>query len=125
MASPGNGTPQHLSGELFKTMAGVSLIHVPYRGDAPALTDLIGGQVQVSFSGMVSSIEYIRTGKVRALAITTATPRFQRAFNKRPERYLSAHPHSLMPDASSLCCWRHAIRCRRCMNGATSPRPEA
>jgi tripartite-type tricarboxylate transporter receptor subunit TctC len=73
MASPGNGTPQHLSGELFKTMAGVSLIHVPYRGDAPALTDLIGGQVQVCFSGMVSSIEYIRTGKVRALAITTAT----------------------------------------------------
>jgi tripartite-type tricarboxylate transporter receptor subunit TctC len=62
MASPGNGTPQHLSGELFKTMAGISLIHVPYRGDAPALTDLIGG-----------SIEYIRTGKVRALAITTAT----------------------------------------------------
>src|SRR5262245_13068567 len=73
MASPGNGTPQHLSGELFKTMAGVSLIHVPYRGDAPALTDLIGEQVQVCFSGMVSSIEYIRTGKVRALAITTAT----------------------------------------------------
>jgi tripartite-type tricarboxylate transporter receptor subunit TctC len=73
MASPGNGTAQHLSGELFKTMAGVSLIHVPYRGDAPALTDLIGGQVQVCFSGMVSSIEYIRTGKVRALAITTAT----------------------------------------------------
>jgi tripartite-type tricarboxylate transporter receptor subunit TctC len=73
MASPGSGTPQHLSGELFKTMAGVSLIHVPYRGDAPALTDLIGGQVQVCFSGMVSSIEYIRTGKVRALAITTAT----------------------------------------------------
>jgi len=73
MTSPGNGTPQHLSGELFKTMAGVGLIHVPYRGDAPALTDLIGGQVQVCFSGMVSSIEYIRSGKVRALAITTAT----------------------------------------------------
>src|SRR5262249_7111569 len=64
---------QHLSGELFKTMAGVSLIHVPYRGDAPALTDLIGGQVQVCFSGMVSSIEDIRAGQVRALAITTAT----------------------------------------------------
>jgi tripartite-type tricarboxylate transporter receptor subunit TctC len=73
MTSPGSGTPQHLAGELFKTMAGVSLIHVPYRGDAPALTDLIGGQVQVCFSGMVSAIEYIRTGKVRALAITTAT----------------------------------------------------
>jgi tripartite-type tricarboxylate transporter receptor subunit TctC len=73
MASPGNGTAQHLSGELFKTMAGVSMLHVPYRGDAAALTDLLAGQVQVCFSGMVSSIEYIRTGKVRALAITTAT----------------------------------------------------
>jgi tripartite-type tricarboxylate transporter receptor subunit TctC len=73
MASPGNGTAQHLSGELFKTMARVSMLHVPYRGDAAALTDLLAGQVQVCFSGMVSSIEYIRTGKVRALAITTAT----------------------------------------------------
>jgi tripartite-type tricarboxylate transporter receptor subunit TctC len=54
-------------------MAGVNMIHVPYRGDAPALTDLIGGQVQVSFSGVISAIEYIRTGKVRALAITTTT----------------------------------------------------
>jgi tripartite-type tricarboxylate transporter receptor subunit TctC len=73
MASPGVGTPHHLSGELFKMMAGVNMIHVPYRGDAPALTDLIGGQVQVSFSGVISAIEYIRTGKVRALAITTTT----------------------------------------------------
>ena len=72
MASPGNGTPQHLSGELFKMMAGVNMIHVPYRGDAPALTDLLAGQVQLCFSGLVSSIEYIRTGKVRALAVTTA-----------------------------------------------------
>ena len=72
MASAGNGTPQHLSGELFKMMAGVNMIHVPYRGDAPALTDLLAGQVQVCFSGLVSSIEYIRTGKVRALAVTTA-----------------------------------------------------
>jgi tripartite-type tricarboxylate transporter receptor subunit TctC len=53
MASPGVGTPHHLSGELFKMMAGVNMIHVPYRGDAPALTDLIGGQVQVSFSGVI------------------------------------------------------------------------
>ena len=72
MASPGNGTPQHLSGELFKMMAGVTMIYVPYRGDAPALTDLLAGQVQLCFSGLVSSIEYIRTGKVRALAVTTA-----------------------------------------------------
>jgi tripartite-type tricarboxylate transporter receptor subunit TctC len=54
-------------------MAGINMIHVPYRGDAPALTDLIGGQVQVSFFGVISAIEYIRTGKVRALAITTTT----------------------------------------------------
>jgi tripartite-type tricarboxylate transporter receptor subunit TctC len=72
MASAGNGTPQHLSGELFKMMADVNMIHVPYRGDASALTDLLAGQVQLSFSGLVSSIEYIRTGKVRALAVTTA-----------------------------------------------------
>jgi tripartite-type tricarboxylate transporter receptor subunit TctC len=72
MASPGNGTPQHLSGELFKMMAGVNMMHVPYRGDAPALTDLLAGQVQICFTGLVSSIEYIRTGKVRALAVTTA-----------------------------------------------------
>jgi tripartite-type tricarboxylate transporter receptor subunit TctC len=73
MASAGNGTPQHLSGELFKMMAGVTMIHVPYRGDAPALTDLLAGQVQLCFSGLISSIEYIRTGKVRALAVTSAT----------------------------------------------------
>ena len=73
MASAGNGTPQHLSGELFKIMAGVNMIHVPYRGDAPALTDLLAGQVQLCFTGSLSSIEYIRTGKVRALAVTTAT----------------------------------------------------
>jgi tripartite-type tricarboxylate transporter receptor subunit TctC len=72
MASAGNGTPQHLSGELFKIMAGVNMIHVPYRGDAPALTDLLAGQVQICFTGLVSSIEYVRAGKVRALAVTTA-----------------------------------------------------
>src|SRR5262245_36400777 len=72
MASAGNGTSQHLSGELFKIMAGINMIHVPYRGDAPALTDLLAGQVQICFTGLSSSIEYIRTGKVRALAVTTA-----------------------------------------------------
>jgi tripartite-type tricarboxylate transporter receptor subunit TctC len=72
MASAGNGTSQHLSGELFKIMAGINMIHVPYRGDAPALTDLLAGQVQICFTGLASSIEYIRTGKVRALAVTTA-----------------------------------------------------
>jgi tripartite-type tricarboxylate transporter receptor subunit TctC len=71
-ASGGNGTAQHLAGELFKMMTGVDMVHVPYRGAAPALTDLIGGQVQVMFGDMPSSIEYVRTGKLCALAVTTA-----------------------------------------------------
>jgi tripartite-type tricarboxylate transporter receptor subunit TctC len=73
MASPGVGTSVHLSGELFKMMTGVDMLHVPYRGTAPALTDLLSGQVQVMFGTMTGSIEYIRTGKLRALAVTTAT----------------------------------------------------
>lgn len=72
MASPGNGTPGHVAGELFKMMAGVNLVHVPYRGGAPALTDLLGGQVQVLFDPIPASIDYIRSGKLRALAVTTA-----------------------------------------------------
>jgi tripartite-type tricarboxylate transporter receptor subunit TctC len=73
MASSGNGTSVHVSGELFKMMAGVNLLHVPYRGAAPALTDLMGGQVQVIFDNLPSSIEYIRAGRLRALAVTTST----------------------------------------------------
>jgi tripartite-type tricarboxylate transporter receptor subunit TctC len=73
MASNGNGTTSHLAGELFKMMTGINMLHVPYRGAAPALTDLIGGQVQVMFDVMASSIEHIRAGKLRALAVTTAT----------------------------------------------------
>src|SRR5215470_12616383 len=73
MASPGIGTVAHMSGELFKMMTGVNMVHVPYRGDAPAVTDLISGQVQVMFSNTVSSIEHIRAGRLRALAVTTAT----------------------------------------------------
>ena len=73
MASAGNGTHAHLSGELFKMMTGVDMVHVPYRGAAPALTDLLGGQVQVCFGTLLASIEYIRAGKLRALAVTTAT----------------------------------------------------
>jgi len=72
MASSGNGTSVHLSGELFKMMTGVNMQHVPYRGAAPALTDLISGQVQVLFDNMPSSIEHIRAGKLRALGVTTA-----------------------------------------------------
>jgi tripartite-type tricarboxylate transporter receptor subunit TctC len=73
MGSSGNGSTIHISGELFKMMAGVDMIHVPYRGSGPALTDLLGGQVQVMFATMPSSIEYIRAGRLRALAVTTAT----------------------------------------------------
>jgi len=72
MAPAGNGTSQHVSGELFKIMAGIDMVHVPYRGTAPALTDLLGGQVQVYFATQGPSIEYIRAGKLRALAVTTA-----------------------------------------------------
>ena len=73
MASPGIGSGPHIAGELFKRMAGVDMVHVPYRGAGPALTDLLGGQVQVAFASMPSSIEYIRAGRLRALAVTTAT----------------------------------------------------
>ena len=73
MASGGIGTPSHMAGELFKMMTGVDMVHVPYRGVAPALTDLISGQVQVMFSASTSSIGHIRAGRLRALAVTTAT----------------------------------------------------
>jgi tripartite-type tricarboxylate transporter receptor subunit TctC len=73
MASAGIGTPGHVSGELFKMMAGVNMVHVPYRGAAPALADLLAGQVQVGFITTAASIEYIKTGRLRALAVTTAT----------------------------------------------------
>jgi len=73
MASAGNGTGPHVAGELFKMMTGVDMIHVPYRGGGPALTDLLAGRVQVMFLGPIGSIEYIRAGKLRALAVTTAT----------------------------------------------------
>ena len=73
MASAGIGSGNHISGELFKMMTGVNLVHVPYRGGGPALVDLISGQVQVLFATMSSSIEYVRAGKLRALAVTTAT----------------------------------------------------
>lgn len=73
MASGGNGTLAHMSGELFEMMTGVNLIHVPYRGGGPALNDLVGGQVQVTFEALPASIALIRSGKIRALAVTSAT----------------------------------------------------
>ena len=71
--SAGIGSPNHVTGELFKIMTGVNLLHVPYRGIALALSDLLGGQVQVAFASMPSSIEFVRAGRLRALAVTTAT----------------------------------------------------
>jgi len=71
--SAGIGGSNHLAGELFKFMAGVNMVHVPYRGIAPALNDLLGGQVQVTFASMPSSIEYISAGRLRALAVTTVS----------------------------------------------------
>jgi tripartite-type tricarboxylate transporter receptor subunit TctC len=71
MASGGNGASSHVSGELFKMLTAVNMVHVPYRGAGPALTGLLGGQVQVYFSPMSAAIEYIRAGKLRALAVTT------------------------------------------------------
>ncbi len=71
MASAGNGTPPHMAGELFKMMAQVDLVHVPYRGGGPALSDLLGGQVQAMFSNLPAD-DYIASGRLRALAVTTA-----------------------------------------------------
>src|SRR5262249_32902635 len=73
MASAGNGIVDHLAGELFKMMAGVKMVHVPYRGTGPALADLLGGQVQVMFGGIIAAVEYVRSDRLRTLAVTTAT----------------------------------------------------
>jgi tripartite-type tricarboxylate transporter receptor subunit TctC len=73
MASPGSGTGPHMAGELFKMMAGVRMVNVPYRGSAPMLNDLVGGQVQYAFDGTSSSLPHIRSGRLRALGVSTAT----------------------------------------------------
>src|SRR5262249_59984762 len=72
MASAGRGTGTHVTGELFQMMTGTKMVHVPYRGGGPALTDMLGGQVQVYFSNLSPSIEFIRGGRPRALAVSTA-----------------------------------------------------
>jgi tripartite-type tricarboxylate transporter receptor subunit TctC len=73
MASGGNGSINHVAGELFKMMTDINVVHVPYRGAGPALADLLGGQVHLLFGGMASSVDHVRAGKLRALAVTTAT----------------------------------------------------
>jgi tripartite-type tricarboxylate transporter receptor subunit TctC len=96
MASAGVGSESHMSGELFKMMAGVNLVHVPYRGQAPALTDLLGGEVQVDFSPMPAAIAYVNAGKLRALAVTSPT-RFE-ALSEVPAmaEYLPGYEASLL-----------------------------
>jgi tripartite-type tricarboxylate transporter receptor subunit TctC len=73
MASAGNGNPSHLAGELLKTMAKIDMTHVPYRGAAPAISDLLGGQIEVYLGSLPATIKHIRAGKLRALAVTTST----------------------------------------------------
>jgi tripartite-type tricarboxylate transporter receptor subunit TctC len=72
MASAGNGTPAHIVGEMFKMMTGIDMLHVPYRSAPPALTDLLGGRVHVMFDNLASSVEHVRTGRLKALAVTSA-----------------------------------------------------
>ncbi len=90
MASTGNGTPQHLAGELFKARTGTPLVHVPYKGDAPMLTDLIGGQVQMAFVTVSAALPYIRSGKLRAIAL--AHPEREAAIAKVPTMSESGLP---------------------------------
>jgi tripartite-type tricarboxylate transporter receptor subunit TctC len=86
-ASPGNGSTNHITGELFKMMTDINMVHVPYRGSAPGLTDLLGGQVQVMFDNLLSSIEYVRAGQLRALAVTTTTRSPALPDVPRPQKY--------------------------------------
>jgi tripartite-type tricarboxylate transporter receptor subunit TctC len=96
MASAGIGSASHMSGELFKMMAGVNMVHVPYRGQAAALTDLLGGQVQVDFATMPPSIEYVRAGKLRALAITSTVRHEQLPDLPTIGEYLPGYEASLL-----------------------------
>jgi tripartite-type tricarboxylate transporter receptor subunit TctC len=90
MASAGTGNGTHLAGELFKVMAGIDMVHVPYRSGGPALTDLLGGQMQVMFPTTVSSIEYIRAGRLRALAVTAATRSDALSAHQKPRQLRSS-----------------------------------
>ena len=124
-------SPPHVAGELFKMMTGVNMLHVPYRGAAPALTDLLGGQVQVMFDTMPSSIEHIRAGKLRALAVTTATRRRRCRTSRRwasscratrqARGSASARPRT-RPPKSSTSSTRRSMRPRRSQDEGTACR---
>jgi tripartite-type tricarboxylate transporter receptor subunit TctC len=92
MGSAGNGSSSHMAGELFKMLAGVNLVHVPYRGQGPAMTDLLGGQLQVIFATTPGTTEFVRTGKLNALAVTTAS---------RANGTASAPPRTRRPRSST------------------------
>ena len=99
MASAGIGGPQHVAGELFKFMAGVDLVHVPYRGSTPALVDLLAGQVQVMFDVTPSSLPHIRAGKLQPLAVTTFSPSIGASF---PGARVSV---AVIASPASCDCW--------------------
>jgi tripartite-type tricarboxylate transporter receptor subunit TctC len=101
MASFGTGSTSHVAGELFKMMAGIDLLHVPYRGSGPMLTDLVGGQVQMAFDNLPASIEHIRAGRLRALAVATAR---RLEWHRRSEGHTSRnHRHAQQGDQRSAC----------------------
>ncbi len=119
MASAGIGSPQHVGGGLFKMMTGIKMVHVPYCGGAPALTDLLGGQVDVYFASSASSIEYIRTGKLKALGVTSLRPSEAFYFPALPiwaQRLLSDHPtilaNSLLKRPPNGARWSSSQRSR-------------
>ena len=121
MASGGHGAPSHASGELFKMMTGVNMLHVPYRGGAPALTGILAGQVNVYFSPMIASIEHIKVSKLRALAVKPPPPARKRCRTYRPwpissratrraPGWESARPRT-RPPKSSISSTRRSTRC--------------
>jgi Tripartite tricarboxylate transporter family receptor len=122
MASAGTGTPSHVSGELFKMMASVDMVHVPYRSAGPAITDLLGGQVQVMFPTTISSIGYIRADRLRALAVTDGPVRIipdcqagrARRYRRRgPQRYILPIRSVSAPAARAVPCRSNPIGPRR------------
>jgi tripartite-type tricarboxylate transporter receptor subunit TctC len=125
MASSGIGSSLHVSGELFKMMAGVNMVHVPYRGSVAAITDMLSGQVQVMFDNLPASIEYIKAGKLRALAVTTASrsdalPKFRPLVNsfratRQARGGVSVCPRTRRP-RSSISSTRRSMRVLRIPN---------
>ena len=111
MASSGNGTSIHLSGELFKTMTGTYMLHFPYRGSGPALLDLIGGQMDLMFDNLPSALPHIKSGKLKALAVTSSAA--QRRAARRADDRRSRAGQGLRGELAGSACWRRPARRRR------------